>query len=126
MTKPTIAASALLLALACAPKPRLALAQAYPVFKEPTLGATLAAPPRRVTLSFDGPIQKVYSDIEVLNDDYDNQATGPASLAEDGRTLSVTLKPLKPGSYFVHWRALAVDGYRTHGGYTFTVGKGGS
>jgi methionine-rich copper-binding protein CopC len=35
--------------------------------------------------------------------------------------MSVTLNPLTPGDYAVAWVAVAEDGHRTQGHYTFTV-----
>jgi methionine-rich copper-binding protein CopC len=35
--------------------------------------------------------------------------------------MSVTLKPLAPGTYKVTWHAVSVDTHRTQGSYEFTV-----
>ena len=40
---------------------------------------------------------------------------------DDGRVLSVKLKPLLPGSYSVEWHVTSVDTHKTEGHFTFTV-----
>jgi hypothetical protein len=37
--------------------------------------------------------------------------------------MRVGLKPLGPGSYKVHWRALSVDTHTTQGTFSFHVGQ---
>ncbi|MDF2381797.1 copper homeostasis periplasmic binding protein CopC [Nostoc ellipsosporum NOK] len=45
-----------------------------------------------------------------------------ASLAEDGKTLVLTLaKPLPKGSYRVDWRVVSADTHRVQGNYSFKV-----
>jgi copper resistance protein C len=40
---------------------------------------------------------------------------------EDATLIHVSLKPLPPGSYKVHWHAVSVDTHATDGTFTFTV-----
>ena len=48
--------------------------------------------------------------------------TGPGALDAEGTTLAVPLpSALGPGRYTVAWHALARDGHKTHGEYSFTV-----
>lgn len=45
-----------------------------------------------------------------------------ASLAEDGKTLVLTLqKPLAKGNYRVDWRVVSTDTHRVQGNYSFKV-----
>jgi methionine-rich copper-binding protein CopC len=42
-------------------------------------------------------------------------------VAVGGGTMRVGLKPLSPGSYRVHWRAVSVDTHKTEGSFIFNV-----
>ena len=45
-----------------------------------------------------------------------------ASLAEDGKTLVLTLqKPLAKGNYRIDWRVVSTDTHRVQGNYSFKV-----
>ena len=37
--------------------------------------------------------------------------------------IRIPLKPLRPGSYKVHWRVLSVDTHTTEGTFSFQVGR---
>ncbi len=47
----------------------------------------------------------------------------PTSAVDAGnrKRMHVPLANLKPGTYTVAWIAVASDGHRTHGRYTFTL-----
>ena len=36
---------------------------------------------------------------------------------------NVSVKPLPPGTYRVHWKVLSVDTHTTEGNFTFRVGQ---
>ena len=46
---------------------------------------------------------------------------GKPTPQDDGRVLSVKLKPLPPGVYAVEWHVTSVDTHKTEGHFTFTV-----
>jgi hypothetical protein len=46
---------------------------------------------------------------------------GKPTALDDGRMLSVKLKPLPPGVYAVEWHVTSVDTHKTEGHFTFTV-----
>lgn len=113
-------ALAALLALASL-LPSTAWAHAFPEAEHPLVGSTLTAAPDRVSIKYDAPIQSLFAKLKVLNSSGKAVTIGSAKVGPDHRTLSVKLKPLKPGKYTVEWSVVAWDGHRTEGSYSFTV-----
>jgi methionine-rich copper-binding protein CopC len=97
-----------------------ALARCFPDQTTPEAGSALSEPPSRVTVHFDNQFDPASTSIHVLNGNGDIVSGADAPDA-DGRTLTVPLKALSPGQYFVKWRARSKDGDHTMGAYTFTV-----
>jgi methionine-rich copper-binding protein CopC len=88
----------------------------------PPVGSTVKTAPKDVTLWFTEAIEPKFSSIEVR----DAQGAAVQSGAAQGvpgntAQLRVSVKPLKPGTYTVKWRALSVDTHRTQGDFTFKV-----
>ncbi|ACR31851.1 copper resistance protein CopC [Burkholderia glumae] len=111
-------AAALLLA-AAAP---LAFAHAHPTERTPGAGATAPASTTAVTIDFDEGLEPAFSSIKVTDAAGQSVTRGKSSVGGDaGKRMSVALAALKPGVYTVHWVAVATDGHRTQGTYTFTV-----
>jgi methionine-rich copper-binding protein CopC len=110
-------AVALLIALA-APAVQ---AHSFPEAENPPAGATLQAPPPRVTIKYDAPIEKLFASLQVLNPAGRDQAVGPPAVGPDGRTLSVEVQKLASGEYTVKWGVACIDSHRTKGSYQFTV-----
>ena len=52
---------------------------------------------------------------------HDTHQDDAAVEAQDATLMHVSLKPLRPGSYKVHWHAVSVDTHATDGTFTFTV-----
>ncbi len=104
--------------------PSLARSHAFPVRSDPRVGWTVAVPPSKVTIWFDGGLEPVFSAITVYNsakqqvDKGNSRVNGP-----DDSVLEVDLTPLAPGTYHVYWQALAKDTHVTQGDFTFAVGK---
>jgi copper resistance protein C len=102
----------------------LAQAHAFPVRSDPRVGWTVAAPPSKVTIWFDGELEPAFSTITVYNsakqqvDKGNSRVNGP-----DANVLEVDLLPLAPGTYHVYWKALAKDTHVTQGDFTFAVDK---
>lgn len=109
-------AAALALALSSA-----AFAHAKPEKSDPPANAAVAAP-QAVAIDFTETLEPAFSSIVVVD-----AAGAPAQAAKavvdasDRKRMSVALKPLQAGVYTVKWVALATDGHRTQGRYTFTV-----
>jgi copper resistance protein C len=98
------------------------LAHAFPDHADPKVGATLAAPPARVRIWFDGVLEPAFSTISVQD------KAGKVVDNRDGRVnasaadlLEVTLPRLASGTYRVIWSVVARDGYRTAGDYSFGI-----
>lgn len=98
---------------------------ALPQRSEPPVGATVAVPPTRVRIWFDGALEAAFSSLQVqtVNGQRLNQDDGHVH-ATDVTLLEVLLPPLPPGTYRVLWRVVARDGHRTAGEYTFTIQQG--
>ena len=102
----------------------LAQAHAFLVRSDPRVGWTVAVPPPKVTIWFDGELEPVFSTIMVYNsakqkvDKGNSRVNGP-----DASVLEVDLTPLAPGTYHVYWKALAKDTHVAQGDFTFAVEK---
>ena len=102
----------------------VAFAHCFPDRSTPAAASVLDAAPSQVAMHFDHPFDPASTSIRVLNEKGD-VVSGPGAASSDDRTMSVPLKPLSPGQYFVKWRALSKDGDHTMGAYSFTVkGRG--
>jgi copper resistance protein C len=111
-------------AIAC--QSAIASAHAFPNAEQPLVGSTVTAPPSAVTITYDAPIESLFAKLEVVNSSHQVETEGTPNVGPDHRTLSVKLKPLKPGDYTVNWSVVAEDGHRTEGSYDFTVAGGSS
>ncbi len=99
------------------------LAHCFPDSSTPSAASSLTTPPSHVQVHFDNPFNPAGTSVRVLNGDGD-VVSGVGTPGADDLSLTVPLKELSPGQYFVKWRALSKDGDHTMGAYTFTV-KGG-
>ena len=102
-----------------------AAAHAFPIAEQPKVGSTVNASPPDVAITFDSPIETLFAQLGVAGDNGQDETAGAPSVSDDRRTLSVALKPLKPGDYTVTWSVVAEDGHRTEGSFQFTVAAGG-
>jgi copper resistance protein C len=100
-----------------------ALPHAFPLRAEPRVGSTVADPPPKVTIWFDGEIESTFSKIEVYDADKRRVDKNHVRLDTPRTKLEVDLPPLPPGKYQVHWTVLSVDTHVTEGQFNFTVGK---
>jgi methionine-rich copper-binding protein CopC len=98
-----------------------AWAHAHPVQESPAPGSTVTAP-TQVRITYDDPLEPALSHINVLGEQ-GKKVNKAKSEVEDGahKVMRVALPPLSAGKYQVQWVAVAADGHRTHGHYTFTV-----
>jgi methionine-rich copper-binding protein CopC len=115
-------AAGLLVALALLTIPAAARAHAALDRADPKVGSTVSASPRQVRIWFDSELEPAFSSIAV-------HAPGGARIDDghgrvdpsDPRLLAVDVPQLAPGTYRVAWSAVARDGHRTSGDYTFTI-----
>jgi methionine-rich copper-binding protein CopC len=99
-----------------------AFAHAHLLQATPADKAVVTAAPSALTLDFSEGVQLKFTGIVVTGPASATVATGTASVSSDGKTLTVPLSgALQPGVYTIAWHALAADGHKTHGTYSFTV-----
>jgi copper resistance protein C len=115
ITRATVAA---LFVAAC----QLAHAHAYPKHQDPAAGATVPTTQKDVAIEFDDAIEPAFSSIAVTDAGGKSVTSGKSEIdASDTKHMSVGLNALTPGVYTVSWVAVAADGHRTQGHYTFTA-----
>ncbi|MER7787117.1 copper resistance CopC family protein [Streptomyces sp. NPDC097640] len=91
----------------------------------PDDGATVAASPARVSLSFNDPMDARYSRVAVTGASGRSVTTGAPKV--DGRTVSQALTAELPaGRYTVGYRVVSADGHPVSGSYSFTVAAAGT
>lgn len=88
---------------------------------EPRGGTTVETAPREITLWFTEILEPAFSTIDVRDADGARVDQGKAQVNET--IMRVGLKPLPPGTYKVHWRAVSADTHAIEGSYSFQVGK---
>jgi methionine-rich copper-binding protein CopC len=100
----------------------LAHAHAYPTRQAPSAGSTVPASQKDVAIDFDEGVEPAFSSITVT-DAKGNSVTHGKTVVDqaNNKHLSVALQTLTAGNYAVAWVALATDGHRTQGHYSFTV-----
>ncbi|MBU9643047.1 copper resistance protein CopC [Burkholderia gladioli] len=114
----THGAAALLLA-AVAP---LAFAHAHPKQRSPEAGATVPTATASVSIDFDEGLEPAFSSLKVSDAAGASVTRDKSSVSgSDKKHMSVDLAALKPGVYTVNWVAVATDGHRTQGSYSFTA-----
>ena len=101
---------------------RLALAHAFPERADPRVGAVVQGSPDAVRIWFDGELEPAFCQIAVSDGSGQRVDRGDARVDANGRRLlQVSVPPLAPGTYSVHWAVLSIDGHRTTGDFRFTV-----
>ncbi|MGH7909814.1 MAG: copper resistance CopC family protein [Thermodesulfobacteriota bacterium] len=94
----------------------------FPEHADPEVGATVTVAPTRVRIWFDGALEPAFSTLRVENESGEQVDRGDGhGDPSDPTLLEVSLPPLPPGIYRVIWSAVARDGHRTEGDYTFTI-----
>ncbi|QDW52574.1 copper homeostasis periplasmic binding protein CopC [Burkholderia sp. KBS0801] len=104
-------------------------AHAHPKTMEPAADATLSSAPHEVAIDFSETLEPAFSSIAVTDSHGQSVADGKSAVA-DGKSavdagnrkrMHVALTNLSAGTYTVAWVAVASDGHRTQGRYTFTL-----
>jgi copper resistance protein C len=98
--------------------PRIALAHAHLLSSTPAASATVQGPNVAIELRFNSRVDGVHSVLSLVTPD------GGVKLVIDKQSADNNLNAhatLKPGSYTLHWQALAPDGHITRGEIPFTV-----
>jgi copper resistance protein C len=98
-----------------------ARAHAFLDHATPVVGSTVATAPHEVALTFTQNLEPAFSTVQVTDSTGARVDEGTPQIS--GATMRVALKPLAPGSYRVHWRAVSADTHSTEGDFSFTVGE---
>jgi len=98
-------------------------AHVFPVRAEPRVGAVLNHAPTCVCILFDGAVEPSFSTIRVFNGNKMEVDKRDCCLdSTDPKRLKVSLRPKLPmGEYRVDWVAVARDGHRTLGHFSFRI-----
>lgn len=99
-----------------------AFAHAHPKQEMPGAGATVGVDQKQVSVEFDDALEPAFSSLQVADSAGKSVTSGKSSVdASDKKRMAVGLEALNPGAYTVSWVAVAADGHRTQGHYTFNV-----
>ena len=97
-------------------------AHAHPKTMEPAADATLSSAPHEVAIDFSETLEPAFSSIAVTDSHGQSVADGKSAIdAGNRKRMHVALTNLSGGTYTVAWVAVASDGHRTQGRYTFTL-----
>ncbi|SOE82386.1 hypothetical protein SAMN05446927_5716 [Caballeronia arationis] len=101
---------------------QLACAHAFPTHQTPSAGSTVTTSQKDVAVDFDDGLEPAFSSIAVT-DSQGKSVISNKSVVDPSNTkhMSVALNALAPGVYTVAWVAVAADGHRTQGHFTFTA-----
>ncbi len=120
MTKHAV--SLALTVMAIAVMGSVAYSHAFPIHSEPRVGWTIATPPSKVTIWFDGELEPAFSTITVYNSGKQEVDMGNSRVSgKDSSVLEVDLPVLAPGTYHVYWKVLAKDTHITEGDFSFVI-----
>jgi len=101
-----------------------AFAHAFPDHALPAVGSTVAQAPHQVEIWFTEKLEPAFSRIDVTDAKGERVDRGDTRLdPQNPSLLLVSLEPLRPGTYKVHWHVVSVDTHATEGDFTFTVGQ---
>ena len=108
--------------------PQIASAHARMLRSSPSDGATVTVTPDKIELWFNELLENKFNSVAVfpaseLNaKDRTNLVAGKPTVDPKDRThLTIDLKTLAPGEYFVEWRVLSLDGHSAPGRFAFHV-----
>ena len=100
------------------------MAHAALVKSDPPRRATLSIPPKQVRLWFNEKIEGSYASVTLL-DSNKNSITknNPESVADDPKSVVLSLPQLDSGRYTVKYRVMSVDGHVIESSFDFSVKK---
>jgi copper resistance protein C len=111
-----------LCAVLLASNPGAGSAHAIILESEPAAGAALAEPPARIYLRFNSKLEKRLSSVRLAA--ADGRPVPLPVVASEGESpdrIVLPLGKLRPGSYVIRYKVLAVDGHITEGALRFSV-----
>jgi methionine-rich copper-binding protein CopC len=80
----------------------------------------VSSSPSQVALYFTEQIEPKFSGAEIRNAAGTRVDTGTDI---SGKVIHLSVGALSPGTYSVSWHVTSVDTHKTHGSFSFTVGK---
>jgi copper resistance protein C len=99
-----------------------ALAHAALLKSTPARRSSVMQSPAEVRLWFSEDLEPSYVSVWVVDAGGQRLMTGPVSVDnKDKSVIAVTLPPVAPGVYTVHYRVMSVDGHVVQLGFVFTV-----
>ncbi|MBV6307239.1 copper homeostasis periplasmic binding protein CopC [Candidimonas humi] len=114
-----VAACVLPLAMLAAPA---AFAHAHLKSQVPAADSVAAAAPKTIELHFSEGVEPAFTGISMQGPGAAVKLGKPAVDAHDKAVLRVPVQGAMPaGRYVVNWHAVAVDGHKTKGQYSFSV-----
>ena len=91
------------------------------VSANPAVDAATVAP-RTISVQLSEKLEPKFSGVELMKADGTKVPVVAKVGGPDGKTIEATVKgKLAPGKYMVMWHAVAADGHRVKGDYSFTV-----
>jgi methionine-rich copper-binding protein CopC len=98
-----------------------AFAHVFPQHQEPGAGATVMSP-AKVKIVFGGSLEPAFTSM-IVTDSTGKQVNAAQATVDpqERNVVSLALPTLPAGHYTVHWIAVAEDGHRTQGDYSFGV-----
>lgn len=97
-----------------------AFAHTSPVTMTPAADSTVSSP-QNVTIRFSGALEPKFSVITVTDAKGHIANKETSMVGADTKVMTVSLPPLAPGIYTVHWVGVSTDTHRSQGEYKFTV-----
>jgi len=100
----------------------LAMAHATLVKSDPPRRASLSTPPKQIQLWFNEKIEASYASVTVIDKDKKPiTENNPEVVAEDPKSVVLSLPEIDSGRYTVQYRVMSVDGHVIESSYDFNV-----
>lgn len=75
----------------------------------------------QVCAEFGSPLEPAFSNINVFDSNDKQVNQGKSAISNENKTICVAAAGLEPGDYVAKWVAVAADGHRINGDFSFTV-----
>ena len=97
-------------------------AHAFPTRSDPKVGSEIGEAPPSIRIWFDGDLEPAFSGMRLFDSEGREVDHGGAGVDEkDPALLTLPVSKIGPGKYRVQWEAVAKDGHRTEGDFTFKI-----
>lgn len=99
--------------------PSAVLPHAHLMRSTPQDGSRVSAPIEAIVLSFTEALEPLLINVTLFRDDKAVSGLSQPLLADNGRTVTISLPHLSAGLYTVSWNVVSIDGHRTEGKFKF-------